>query len=85
MTQLNDTYLRCIRACQECILRCEECIKSMASEPSHNDCPVCCHECAGLSALRQRNGERYPKRKGDLCSLRSGVRLVRRAVWRPPP
>ena len=23
MTQLNDTYLRCIQACQECILRCE--------------------------------------------------------------
>ena len=59
MTQLNDTYLRCIQACQECILRCEECIKGMASEPSHNDCPgVLPRVCAGLSALRQRNGER---------------------------
>ena len=44
MTQLNDTYRRCIQACQECILRCEECIKGMAGESSHNDCPACCHD-----------------------------------------
>ena len=35
MTQLNETYRKCIEACQECILRCEECIKGMATEASH--------------------------------------------------
>ena len=73
MTQLNDTYLRCIQACQECILRCEECIKGMASEPSHNDCPVCCHECAQVCQLCVSAMARDSRNVKETCALGARV------------
>ena len=86
MTQLNETYRKCIEACQECILRCEECIKGMATEASDNDCPrMLPRVFAALSALHQCNSERQSKRQGYLRTLRSGVRMVRGAVWRSQP
>ena len=38
---------------------------------------------AALSALHQCTSERQSKRQGYLRTLRSGVRMVRGAVWRP--
>ena len=68
MTQLNETYRKCIEACQECILRCEECIKGMATEASHNDCPVCCHECLQLCQLCISALARDSRNLKDICA-----------------
>src|SRR5467141_507681 len=69
MTQLNETYRKCIEACQECILRCEECIKEMATEASDNDCPVCCHECLQLCQLCISAMARDSQNVKDTCAL----------------
>ena len=69
MTQLNETYRKCIEACQDCILRCEECIKGMAAEASDNDCPVCCHECLQLCQLCISAMARDSRNVKDTCAL----------------
>ena len=69
MTQTNETYRKCIEACQECILRCEECIKGMAAEASDNDCPVCCHECLQLCQLCISAMARDSRNVKDTCAL----------------
>src|SRR5260370_39102771 len=69
MTQFNETYRKCIEACQECILRCEECIKGMAAGASDNDCPVCCHECLQLFQLCLRAMAGDSRNVKDTCAL----------------
>jgi len=69
MTQLNETYRKCIEACQDCILRCEECIKGMATEASDNDCPVCCHECLQLCQLCISAMARDSRNVKEICAL----------------